>query len=137
MRSRYSAFVQNDMDYVERTTHPKSRSEFDRKSSGEWASQSEWLGLEIVSTSRGQPADQDGQVEFVALYRVGERTVRHHEMSHFAKHDGIWYFVDGKTVQKPVVNTAPKVGRNDPCSCGSGQKYKKCCGARPATSGRV
>jgi len=29
-----------------------------------------------------------------------------------------------KTVVKP-----PKVGRNDPCPCGSGKKYKKCCGA--------
>ena len=30
---------------------------------------------------------------------------------------------------KPVVREAPKVGRNDPCPCGSGQKYKKCHGA--------
>ena len=29
---------------------------------------------------------------------------------------------------KPVRNTQPKVGRNDPCPCGSGKKYKKCCG---------
>lgn len=28
-----------------------------------------------------------------------------------------------------VVNTSPKIGRNDPCPCGSGKKYKKCCGA--------
>ena len=30
---------------------------------------------------------------------------------------------------KPVVRTEEKVGRNDPCPCGSGKKYKKCCGA--------
>lgn len=29
-----------------------------------------------------------------------------------------------------VVNEGPKIGRNDPCPCGSGKKYKKCCGAR-------
>ncbi|MFA6030900.1 MAG: SEC-C metal-binding domain-containing protein [Elusimicrobiota bacterium] len=29
---------------------------------------------------------------------------------------------------KTVVNTGPDVGRNDPCTCGSGKKYKKCCG---------
>lgn len=29
----------------------------------------------------------------------------------------------------PIVRTAPKVGRNDPCPCGSGKKAKKCCGA--------
>lgn len=29
----------------------------------------------------------------------------------------------------PVRRAAPKVGRNDPCPCGSGRKYKRCCGA--------
>jgi len=32
------------------------------------------------------------------------------------------------TVKQPVLK-GPKVGRNDPCPCGSGKKYKKCCGA--------
>ena len=32
----------------------------------------------------------------------------------------------GKTVRK---SKAKKIGRNDPCPCGSGKKYKKCCGA--------
>ena len=39
--------------------------------------------------------------------------------------------LDGTTPTKentPVVNKDPKVGRNDPCTCGSGQKYKNCCG---------
>lgn len=31
--------------------------------------------------------------------------------------------------QRTVKRTTPKVGRNDPCPCGSGKKYKKCCGA--------
>jgi len=33
---------------------------------------------------------------------------------------------------KQIVRDAPKVGRNDPCPCGSGKKYKKCCGANAA-----
>jgi len=32
-------------------------------------------------------------------------------------------------VIQPIRNTAPRVGRNDPCPCGSGKKYKKCCGS--------
>ena len=42
--------------------------------------------------------------------------------------------VDGKItpkeggINKTVVNTEPKIGRNDPCPCGSGKKYKNCCG---------
>jgi len=33
-----------------------------------------------------------------------------------------------KSVRRPQTRTQPKVGRNDPCPCGSGKKYKKCCG---------
>ncbi len=36
--------------------------------------------------------------------------------------------VETPGVNKPVVREEPKVGRNDPCSCGSGKKFKKCCG---------
>ncbi|MEZ4483354.1 MAG: preprotein translocase subunit SecA [Syntrophotaleaceae bacterium] len=36
----------------------------------------------------------------------------------------------GDQVRKPVTRQDKKVGRNDPCPCGSGQKYKKCCGAQ-------
>jgi len=36
---------------------------------------------------------------------------------------------EGETV-KTIVRDQPKVGRNDPCPCGSGKKYKKCCGRR-------
>ena len=37
--------------------------------------------------------------------------------------------LDNDTVRKETVkNEEPKVGRNDPCPCGSGKKYKQCCG---------
>jgi preprotein translocase subunit SecA len=39
---------------------------------------------------------------------------------------------EGPVAVKQIVNTAPRVGRNDPCPCGSGKKYKKCCGANAA-----
>jgi len=52
----------------------------------------------------------------------------HHELAQFKKEGSVWYFTDGKSVgQRPVVK-GPKIGRNDPCSCGSNLKYKKCCG---------
>ena len=37
--------------------------------------------------------------------------------------------VPGASVSGPVTRAAPKVGRNEPCPCGSGRKYKRCCGA--------
>lgn len=38
------------------------------------------------------------------------------------------YGFDFEPVQQPFVRQTPKIGRNDPCPCGSGKKYKKCCG---------
>ena len=38
--------------------------------------------------------------------------------------------------KKPVKRTMPKVGRNDLCPCGSGKKYKKCCGANISAVGK-
>lgn len=37
--------------------------------------------------------------------------------------------LQGKTPPAPVVRPEPKIGRNAPCLCGSGKKYKKCCGS--------
>jgi uncharacterized protein YecA (UPF0149 family) len=34
----------------------------------------------------------------------------------------------------PIESEEPKVGRNDPCPCGSGKKYKKCCGVTAHSS---
>jgi len=36
---------------------------------------------------------------------------------------------EAKRAHVPVMRGAPKIGRNEPCPCGSGKKYKKCCGA--------
>jgi uncharacterized protein YecA (UPF0149 family) len=38
-------------------------------------------------------------------------------------------FTPSASKVQTVVNDAEKIGRNDPCPCGSGKKYKKCCGA--------
>lgn len=129
MRSRYTAHVKAAADYVYDTTHPRKRSGVDRDQVLEWSRTSEWLGLEMVAAEAGGPEDETGTVEFVARYRQKGQHHDHQEVAEFAKKDGRWYFVDGKapkTVQ--FVRQGPKVGRNDPCPCGSGKKYKKCCG---------
>jgi len=48
-----------------------------------------------------------------------------HEIDHF---NGI-LFQEHKSEEQSitVVNSSEKIGRNDPCPCGSGKKYKKCC----------
>ena len=46
----------------------------------------------------------------------------------FRKEGDEWFYVEGNVYAKqPVRRETPKIGRNDPCPCGSGKKYKKCC----------
>ena len=129
MRARYTAHVRADMDYVTATHHPETLDTFDARTAEKWAKESEWLGLEILSTSGGGPDDDHGIVEFVCSYRdrTGERH-DHPEVSLFDRVDGNWRFRDAEPPpQTQVRRDTPKVGRNDPCPCGSGKKYKKCC----------
>jgi SEC-C motif-containing protein len=121
MRSRYTAYVRGDVAYLERSWDPATRP----PALGSAADGPEWLGLEIVSTHAGAPDDREGTVEFVARYRDHGAEGRMHEVSRFRKEDGGWLYVDGRIGG----DIAPKVGRNDPCPCGSGKKFKKCCGA--------
>jgi len=129
MRSRYAAYVNVETDYIFETTHPKHREGYDAAGTKEWAESAEWQGLEIVSVKDGGSGDTTGEVEFIARFSEKGEPRAHHERALFKKEKAGWFFTDGKAVtQKPIVRTAPKIGRNDPCSCGSGQKYKKCCG---------
>ncbi len=128
MRSRYSAYVAGNIDYIKDTTHPDKRGDFDMKSTTDWAEKSVWYGLEIVEIQDGKEDDTEGQVEFIAHYMRKEVRHKHHERAEFKKDEGRWFFVDGEpVVPKTVVRQNPKTGRNEPCPCGSGKKYKKCC----------
>lgn len=124
MRSRYSAYVLGFIDYIAQTCHGKARDSFNLKRALDWSTSVSWLGLTIVNTTKGQPTDTTGTVEFMVRYqdKNGEQSI--HELSQFQRIDGRWYYVDGEHIPtKPS-----KIGRNDPCPCQSGKKYKKCCG---------
>lgn len=128
MRARYSAYCTHDMDFVEYTHHPQGADEFNKEEALEWAKGSLWKNLEIVDTNLGQESDSQGEVEFKAYYEVNSTPLCHHERSRFEKVDGEWFFLDGDISNTPLKRSGPKVGRNDPCVCGSGKKFKKCCG---------
>ena len=129
MRSRYSAYVKKQISYLGESLHPEHREDWSEEETKRWADNSEWLSLDIIATEKGSEKDDYGVVEFAASYKEKDKTSRHHEVSQFQKIDGRWYYVDGMTPKPETVrNAAPKVGRNSPCICGSGKKYKKCCG---------
>lgn len=127
MRARYSAYVLAKMDFIFESTHPDHRQDYDHAGTKTWAETAEWQGLEIISTNKGQDSDSVGEVEFVARFIEKGDNREHREAGQFKRKDGQWYFTEGHMVRsKPLAVT--KIGRNDPCTCGSGLKYKKCCG---------
>ena len=130
MRSRYSAYVEGAVDYLGETLHPQHRADWDREATRRWSEDAQWLGLEIVATEAGRQQDQQGMVEFIASFKENGSEKRHQECSRFARVNERWYYVDGEAPKpKTQRHSTPRVGRNDPCSCGSGKKFKKCCGA--------
>ncbi len=129
MRARYCAFVKHEIGYLLDSLHPEHREDYDPAATQRWADSAQWVQLEIVGTDAGGEADDEGTVEFVATYRDKGVTHTHHEVGRFNRYDGAWYYTDGTMVTPGTRrNPGPKVGRNDPCPCGSGKKYKKCCG---------
>ena len=126
MRSRYTAFVRGELDHVDRTHAPEIRDDFNRAEAERSVEECEWQGLEVKgSTENGD----EGTVEFVARFKRGGQSYVQHELASFGRRDGRWLYLAGEINPKPPQRHVVKIGRNDPCSCGSGKKYKKCCGA--------
>lgn len=126
MRSRYAAFVLGRLDHLDRTLAPEKRDDVDHAEVEASSREAEGLGLEV------RTAEQDGDdatVEYVARFRLHGQQIAHHELARFRRDGDGWLYVDGEVNPKQAPRVVAKVGRNDPCPCGSGQKYKKCCGA--------
>lgn len=117
MRSRYSAYVLKLSAYLSETWHISTRPASLDVGSDDTA----WQRLVIVHTENGGIDDSKGVVEFAAYYEGGQL----HERSRFLKEAGRWLYLDGE-ILPPLAEG--KAGRNDPCPCGSGKKFKKCCG---------
>ena len=129
MRARFSAYAEHQIDFLGESLHPEHRDDWDRAATERWASSSTWEELAVRGCEGGGADDDEGTVEFVARYRERVQTRRHHEISRFLRLAGRWYYVDGRMPKPETQRNPQKVGRNDPCPCGSGKKFKKCCGA--------
>jgi SEC-C motif domain protein len=131
MRSRYTAYTQANMAYIKKTMKGKVLRAFNATDAKQWALTSTWQGLEIIEAPKVKDDDTIGFVTFVAKYLDGNEPQELYEHSEFSKEGGRWFYVQEHPYEpnKPEPATSSKVGRNDPCTCGSGKKYKKCCGA--------
>jgi SEC-C motif domain protein len=130
MRSRYSAYVKHAYDHLGNSLSAEQKKDFSADDAKRWSEQSEWLGLTITRTEKGGTDDDQGLVEFTARYKSGGEEHEHVETALFGREEGRWVYAGflpppGQTIRYGQ----PKPGRNDPCPCGSGKKYKKCCGA--------
>lgn len=126
MRSRYTAFTLANVDYLKNTLSKAEQVDFDMTEDDVAASS--WQSLDIRDTKAGLEGDEHGEVEFVARYKSEGTQHVHHERSTFCREDGCWVYESGVFNPKSAPVTSDKVGRNDPCPCGSGKKFKKCCG---------
>lgn len=122
MRSRYSAFAKHEIDYLVQTTALGQQQALDVKAIAEWSKANQWLKLDVVQAQEKRDKNH-AQVEFKAHYATqeqsGQQVQIHHEISHFVKQNGMWYFLDPTTEQQ--------ITMKQPCICGSGKKFKQCC----------
>lgn len=118
MRSRYSAFALQQIDYILQTTALGQQGALDRAAIADWSQSNQWLKLDVV---QHQPKldKTHALVEFKAHYHDGTQAHIHHEVSHFVLHQQQWYFLD------PTLDM--QITMKQPCICGSGKKFKQCC----------
>jgi len=90
MRSRYSAFVEQQPEWLMASWHPQTRPVVI-----DFNPDQKWIGLKIVSTSMGGENDLVGQVEFIARFKISGKAYRLHERSRFEKLNNRWVYLDG------------------------------------------
>lgn len=94
MRSRYTAYVLQNIDYLKATLWPKYQGGFDAVETARWAAQSHWAGLAVLEVEKGGESDREGFVLFEAKYLSGGVLKVHREKSRFRKKAGRWYYVE-------------------------------------------
>ena len=117
MRSRYSAYVLHDHDYLRQTWHIDHRPQdlvLDDAIS--------WIGMQIIDF---QQRDDQATVEFEARLLVAGKVDAMHENSRFEQQQGRWLYTSGDMLLPTFQSWSP--GRNESCPCGSGKKFKRCC----------
>lgn len=137
MRARYSAHVLGLVDFVINTYHPSCHAEEQREAIRD-SVESDWQKLDVHHAESGTHADE-GFVTFSAYFVDNGTEYSMTERSRFIREHGVWFYIDGE-FPSPEESEPPldprlhqtvnnvKIGRNDPCLCGSGKKFKKCCG---------
>lgn len=128
IKARYAAHASQHYQFLIDSIHPDHREGEDIEEIRQWAEHVQWKGLQILTSIGGGSADTTASIGFVVFFSVNGYPRQMKETAHFKKENGRWFYTDGDVEgQMTVQRTSPKIGRNEPCPCGSGKKYKKCC----------
>jgi SEC-C motif domain protein len=124
MRARFTAHVRHDFEFLHRSYRSTAGKPYVPE---EGTPTVTWTRLVIHSHETTDNPDR-AFVDFSAYgTEQGAEKVLHEKLE-FLRVDGAWlYNREMRLGPAPVRSAAPKVGRNDPCPCGSGKKYKHCC----------
>lgn len=123
MRSRFSAYVIQNYDYILATYAPVQRIKLSLNELIDSAASTKWLRLFVHNSEQ---KNTSGKVEFSAYYQLDGQVYLMHETSDFIFENKQWYYTTG-LIHKD--SGAYVQQRNDLCLCASGKKFKKCCGA--------
>ncbi|WP_367753533.1 YchJ family protein [Flavobacterium sp. WC2430] len=89
MRSRYSAYATQHVDYLVVTTHSSTRKLHSKRAILDWSQSNQWIKLEVLNATTTT-------VEFKAYFLDSDHQMQiHHEFSAFKEENGIWFYVDG------------------------------------------
>lgn len=129
MRARYVAFKLGNLDFIEATCTEEGLESLNRFEMEKSIPHTDFQNFELLDTSSGGPEDDKGTVRFAFRYKFKGKEMAQSEIAHFRRIDGRWLYDYSEVNPKPAPVRVESVGRNDPCTCGSDKKYKKCCGA--------
>ena len=125
MRSRFTAHYVGDHRHLHRTYLETSRQAFVDEPAGQ---EVKWTRL-VIRAHEPEVKPDLSYVDFTAYFEGnGGVELPMHEKSEFRRINGEWFFVKPIREGPAPVRAAVKAGRNDPCPCGSGKKFKHCCG---------
>lgn len=95
MRSRYSGYVVANIDYLMKSHHASTRPLKEKQAILKWTKSIKWVALEIIAKQKGLTEDNEGFVEFKALFFENGKMGYIHENSYFVRENGVWFYKSG------------------------------------------
>jgi len=124
MRARFTAHVANANEFLHYSYLPSSKHPYIEETG---TAPLPWTRL-VIHAHEPEVKPDVSNVEFTAYFKAdnGAEGLMQ-EKSEFHRINGNWIFARTLRQGPAPIKTAVKAGRNDPCPCGSGKKYKQCC----------